>query len=151
MITDYENFVDELNAFFLAGWKECESVLGYVPEVRWQNLPYSKEPDSSKTWVRFVVLTANESQSSFCSCVGDEGKRRYTAEGMVFVHIFCPVQDPRSAQLGRKLATIAKNIFRGKSTENRVWFRESRINEMPPENGFVRYSVIANFQYDTKG
>ena len=47
---------------------------------------------------------------------------------------------------GRDLAEIARNSFRGKCVEGIV-FRNARINDLPSEELFYRFNVIAEYQF----
>lgn len=147
MTTTFSGATDEICGAFWQTWNAAEtsSLVGYVPDVRWPLVEESAEPDSSKYWARLSIQTVFEEQTALA---GNDGKRRYTASGLVFVQIFCPKSISNSGEVGRKLAEIARNAYRGKTTPNKVWFRNVRINELSPENLFYRFNVVAEFEYD---
>lgn len=147
MTTTFSGAADEINGAFWQVWNAAEvsALVGYVPDVRWPMVEEPAEPDSSKYWARVSIQTVFEEQTALA---GSDTKRRYTASGLVFVQIFCPKSISNSGEIGRKLAEIARKGYRGKSTPNKVWFRNVRINELSPENLFNRLNVVAEFEYD---
>lgn len=147
MTTNYSGATDEICGAFWQAWNAAEtsSLVGYVPDVRWPLVEEPETPDASKYWARLSIQTVFEEQTALA---GNDGKRRYTASGLVFVQIFCPKSVSNSGEIGRKLAEIARNAYRGKDTPNKVWFRNVRINELSPENLFYRFNVVAEFEYD---
>ena len=150
MTTTYSNAIDEINAVFWQDWNSAKtsSVAGYVPEIRWQYVEEPSSPDGSKFWGRVSTQTVFEEQSTLSDEAGLPGQKRYTSSGMVFVQIFCPKSLAQAGEIGRKLAEVARNSFRGKSTPGKVWFRNARINELSPEDLFYRFNVVAEFEYD---
>lgn len=147
MTTTYSGATDEICGAFWQAWNAAEvsSLIGYIPDVRWPLVEEPAQPDSSKFWVRVSIQTVFEEQTALA---GNDLKRRYTASGLVFVQLFCPKSVSNSGQNGRTLAEIARAAFRGKSTPNKVWFKNVRINELSPENLFHRFNVVAEFEYD---
>ncbi|QBZ71726.1 minor tail protein [Pseudomonas phage KP1] len=149
---EFDEVDDEINTLFKTAWDlNSSAVAGYIPEVRWQGLETTELPDGSKFWCRVSKQTLEEEQATLSNCEGAPGKKKYTADGLIFVQLFCPKSNSRSFQLGQKLAKIARNAFRGKSTPGGVWFRNVRINELDPENLYHRFNVIAEFEYDELG
>lgn len=146
MTIDYEAAIDTIFALFLTDWNaNTTPIVGYIPDVQYQGVEEPETPPSDKYWVRLSQQTVLESQSTFRN--GVNGKR-YTTEGLVFVQIFCPRSDSESMEKGRKLAKVARNAYRGKSIPGSIWFRDSRINEIPPEEKFIRFNVISEYEYD---
>lgn len=151
MIT-YEQTNDEINAAFLAEWNaHSSSIVGYTPEIRWQNVQQRAVPDGSKFWVRVSKDTIYERQATLSTCEGIPGQRKYTANGLVFIQLFCPKSDAQAFELGQQLAMVARNAFRGKTTPGNIWFRNVRINEIQPEELYFRINIIAEFEYDELG
>jgi hypothetical protein len=151
MIT-YHQADDEINATFLTAWNaESGAIVGYVPEIRWQNVQRREIPDGSKFWVRISKDTVYERQATLSTCEGIPGQRKYTANGLVFVQLFCPKSNAQAFELGQQLAIIARNSFRGKTTPGNIWFRNVRINELQPDELFYRLNIIAEFEYDELG
>jgi len=149
---EYDDVNDEINALFLAAWNAGTTALvGYVPEIRWQGVQYRDLPDGSKFWVRLSKQTVFEEQASLSNCEGLPGQKKYTASGLVFVQLFCPKSNTQAFELGQKLAKLARNAFRGKTTPGKIWFRNVRINELSPEELYERFNVVTEFEYDELG
>lgn len=145
-MTNYEAAIDEMFAQFRIPWEaNSAAVAGYVPEVRWPGVEEIDPPDASKYWARVSQQTVDEQQTTLRN---GEFAKRYTADGLVFVQIFCPKSDAESMTTGRRLATIARNAFRGQSTSGNVWFRNARIKELEPEAKFYRFNVVTEYEYD---
>ena len=146
---EFDQVNDEVNALFLATWNAgSAAIAGYVPEIRWQGVQYRDLPDGSKFWVRLSKQTVFEEQATLSTCEGVPGQRKYTASGLVFVQIFCPKSNTQAFELGQKLAKLARNAFRGKSLPGKVWFRNTRINNVGDEDQMIRLNVIADYYYN---
>lgn len=149
MTTTYEEAKDEIYSQFFAAWVAgSAAIVGYVPEVRWQNLEEATKPDQSKYWARVSTQSVDEPQANLGADA--EGKRRYTGLGLVFVQIFVPKTEGNDYK-GAKLAELARNAYRGKKTTGGVWFRNVRINNLEPEELFYRFNVVAEYEYDEIG
>jgi hypothetical protein len=148
MIT-YEEAVDEIFSLFNEKWIDpvegSEPIIGYVPSVQWDGVEVSATLDYAKYWARVSQQTVIEAQTTLRN--GDCGQR-YTSEGLVFVQLFLPKSDAQAMEKGRKLAIVARDVYRGKSTSGKVWFRNARINELPPEEKWYRFNIIAEYEYD---
>lgn len=149
---EFDEVDDEIKALFLAAWQaNAGAVVGYIPEVRWQGVQYRSLPDGSQFWARLSKQTVFEEQATLSTCEGKPGQRKYTASGLVFVQLFCPKSNTQAFELGQKLAKVARNAFRGKTTPGKIWFRNTRINEINPEELYERFNVVTEFEYDELG
>lgn len=152
MTTTRSEARNEINGLFLAAWNAGAGALaGYVPEIEWQGRQPRNTPDGSKFWARVSMQTVFEEQTTLSTCEGKPGQKRYTASGLVFVQLFCPKSNTQAFEIGGKLAEVARNAFRGKSTPGKVWFRNARINELDPEELYYRFNVVTEFEYDELG
>lgn len=148
-MTEYEEAIDEMFALFNIAWQAgTSSIVSYIPEIQWPGVEPAVKQDASKYWCRVSQRTVSEEQSCLKN---SEGVTTYTAEGNVFIQLFCPRSDSQSMQLGRKLAVVARNAFRGKTTSGKVWFRNCRIKELDPEEKYNRFNVVCDYQYDEQG
>jgi len=152
MIDNYPQAADEINAVAYQAIKTgAAAIVGYVPDVRFANIEKPGTPDGSKFWLRVSMQTVDEAQTTLANQVTGPDKKRFTANGLIFVQIFCPKSVSNSDQLGKQLAELVKNAYRGKSTSGCVWFSHTRIQEKPPEAQFWNYNVVSEFEYDTIG
>lgn len=148
---------DAMNARFLAAFtvSAVVSLIGYQPVVLWAGIEKSQKPDTTKYYVRVshqIVLTG---QANLSGCEGLPGQKRYRTSGLTFVQLFAPTSDKQVREKALKLATIARNAFRGnlaQGGEDIVWFRNARINNnLPIENDQYRLNVVAEHEYDELG
>lgn len=149
---EFDQVRDEINSLFMEAWNtQAGAVVGYIPKIRWQGVQQRDLPRGSMYWARVSKKTIFEKQATLSTCEGKPGQKRYTASGLVFVQLFCPKSDTQAFVLGSKLAKIARNAFRGKTTSGKIWFRNVCINELNPEELYERFNVVTEFEYDELG
>lgn len=138
-----------LNVAWLAG---TTAVAGYVPELRWQGKELATKPDPKKYWARASVQRVTEEQATISNCVDAPGQKRFEIGGFLMLQIFCPKIEIAAQVKGAALAEVAKRAFRGKHTSpGNVWFHNVRINELKPDDSYVRFNVVAEFEFDEIG
>jgi hypothetical protein len=146
---NYENARNQINQFFYVNWNlNSNSVAGYVPEIHWQGVEKRGLPDANHTWLRFSQQTVDERQSTLSSDVFQFGEKRYSIEGVLIIQIFAPKSEMRAWENCGKYAQIVKNMFRGQGTQNCIWFRNARIQELPQEELYYRMNVTVEYYYD---
>lgn len=144
----YTQAMDAIKAQFLTAWNaNAAAVVGYVPEIRWSGFEIPTPPDATKFWVRHSVANVKGAQSTLSNNVGDGGSRRFTNVGFVAVQIFMPKNVANADTLGKQLGTIGVNAYRQNAC-NGVWFRNSRIVDVPIFENWYRCNVIAEYQFD---
>lgn len=152
MIADYSAAVSEMQKLFKAAWlANSGAIFGYVPAIEWYGLESLGKADRSKVWVRFSTDNVFEEQATLSTCVDVPFQRRYNGSGLVFIQLFLPKSVDNAVPLGRRLAQVARNAFRGKKTEGGVTFYNTRINDVPPEELFYRFNVVSEYDYDELG
>lgn len=145
MSITYDQAVDEMFALFLAKWQaEATGIVGYIPEVRWQGVEEQDPAELTKFWCRIMQTTVHESQRTFRN--GEFGKT-FTNYGFITIQLFCPKTESQAMTLGRKLAIIARDAFRGKTTLGGVVFTNARILELPSEERYVKFNIIADYEF----
>jgi len=143
----YTNAINSIFSLFLTAWSAgTPAITTTAPKVYWPGVQEPASIDGSKFWARVSQQTVIESQTALAG--GDTGKKRYTAQGLIFVQIFCPKSDSANFQKGRLLAVVARDSFRGKTTTENVWIRNARINELSSEESFHRFNVVVEYEYD---
>jgi len=144
-MTDYEQAIDDIFGMFVPVWNaESAAVVGYVPEIRYQGVEEKEELPTGKYWCRLSQMSEDEGQATLRN--GD--CQRYTTDGLLFVQLFCPKKDAEAMTLGRRLSVIARSAYRGKKSPNGVWFRNVRIKELAPESKWIKFNIIAEYEYD---
>lgn len=152
MTIEYVGAIDDIYGAFLTAWNaNSAAIAGYVPTVYYQGVQPDSPPDSSKIWCRISHDIVLEQQTTLSNCEGAPNQKRYTTTGLVFVQVFGPKEDAEVWLKMQKLAKVARNAYRGKSTPGRVWFRNARIKPLADEELYKRFNVIAEFEYDELG
>lgn len=150
-MTTYTQAVDAMFALFRTAWNAgAVAIVGTVPEVRWQGVEGKEKPPVSGYWCRVSTQSVIEQQTSHKSGLAPDESRRYTSSGLLFVQLFCPMSDAQAMDKGRRLAMLARDAFRGKETNN-IWFRNCRINELPPDENAYRFNIVVEYEYDDIG
>lgn len=145
MTTNYTDAIDSMFALFNAAWTESTpAIVGYVPEIQWPLVEKPEVPLLNKFFARISVQTVDESQTT----LRNGSNQRYTNNGLLFVQIFAPRSVSDSATKLKALAKMVKNTFRGHTDADNIWFRSSRIQELPPESKFYNFNVVVDYQYD---
>lgn len=122
-------------------------IVGYVPEMRWQNVEEPATPPVDQLWLRTSLQTVINEQATLSTDEGTAGQKRYDIQGLVFVQIFLPRSVATSGADGRKVGEMLVNAFRGTRTTNGVWFRNARVQELAPEDSYFRFNVVSEFHY----
>jgi hypothetical protein len=150
-MTTHVDARDAMLGLFNTGWQAAAAIVGAVPAIYWQDVTVIAPPVTNAYWCRVSTQGVGEYQTTHKTGIAPDNNRRYTSYGLLLVQIFCPTSVAGAGAKGRELAVLARNIFRGKATANDVWFRNARINEIPPEPNFYRFNVICEYQYDDIG
>lgn len=123
------------------------ALLGRNIGIEWPNITPNKTPSSTDYFTRVTIQTVLRPQTTFSSCVGRPGARRFTNEGVVVVLFLGPRTDQTS---GRVLYQFGQRLKEAHSTKALpgIWLRNIVGNELPPDGGFNRLRVVAEFKYD---
>lgn len=147
MTTTYPGAIDEMFAKVTSSWNSgTAAIVGYIPEIRWPGREEAETPPNEKYWARVSQQTVSDKQASITADV-QNGKRRFTGEGLLYVQIFAPMTDPFGYKNGEALAVLARSAFRGSDTAN-VIFRNARINNLDPDGKAYRFNVVSEYEYD---
>lgn len=120
----------------------------YTPELYMPRIPRRSPPDQAKHWAQLSINTVMSNQAAFVGYTREDRKaKKYEESGLVFIQLFGPRSAVDGAEIQDRLAQMARAGFRGKSTAGKVWFRNARINDIPPENEMLRLNVVAEYEY----
>lgn len=139
-IADITTARDEILDHFTTAWNaQTPPVPLLLYDDRHEDLP------NDAAYARITVRHALMDQQTVG---GNTGSRRFRRFGVVTVQIFAITGD--GLQEADRLATIAHDAFEGQKTgDDRVFFRNVRINEVGQEGPWFQTNVIADFDWDT--
>lgn len=152
MTATYDEAVDQMYELFTTQFTaNAAAIVGYVPEIRYLDDGAPGVPDRSKVWVRISPNPILRGQASLSNDVFEPGQKMYTTGGLLFIQVFFPKSYANAAAVSRKLGQMILGIFKGTSTEGCVWFRNTRVYPVAPEELFYRSNVVTEYQYDEIG
>lgn len=147
MPTTYEEAYDTITNQVLADWPAAAlAIVGSAVEMRFTGVEKGDIPKVS--FARFTMQPVLERQATLRDATGVQ---RYTSTGLIHIQVFTPRTADLAEEWARKLAVVARNIFRGKSFDGCIWFRNVRINNLDPEAAFIRKTMVAEYEYDEMG
>jgi hypothetical protein len=144
----YEEAYDLITNRVIAEWPtRSAAAVGSAVEMRYKGI--EKEIPSTM-FARFTMRPVLEGQASFRG--GEDNPQRYKAEGLIFIQIFVPKKIGQvGEEYSRKLGEAAKRIFRGKTFDGCVTFKNVRVVDLDPEEMYLRKNMIADYEYDDIG
>lgn len=146
MTTDYVGAQDAMFRIINEANKN-QTVVGYVPKIRFQGVEEDVKPASDKYWLRVEINTLVSEQKTLSVCVTAPGKRMYIEAGLIIIELYIPKVVNGGWPTGKKWAQVLRGAFRGVKTANGVWFRNAVIKEVDSEAEFFRINIIAEFNY----
>jgi hypothetical protein len=122
------------------------SALTGPPKIFWEGkvLPTSAQPTSTDEWVQVSLRHVVGRQASLA---GANGARRWNRTGFITVQCFAPLA-AGGVQAATQLASVVRDALQGQQTEDCVWFRNARINEVGPDRDWFQVNAIIDFDYD---
>lgn len=142
----YPEAIDELFGICKAA-VDAAVVAGIVPSVqqRWPGNPQPGEPPTDAFWSRASYQTVTDEQSTLSNA---GGKRRYEANGLFYLQIFCPLIVANALPNGRLLAQAVQAAFRRSSPSGVMTFHASPIRELPNTNEAYPLTLMVKCNYD---
>ena len=137
MTTTYNKAVDSIQKLFKEAWKAG----GSLGEVVYENVP---SPKLGEIYARFFIRHFTGGQSTLS---GELGRRQFTRSGVITVQVFVPFGKDGLSE-GYRIGRLVAEAYEGESTDDGVWFRNVRINEVGPSDKWFQINVLADFQYD---
>lgn len=134
---------------FRTHWEgiDWDNVFGQIgsaaPAVRYEDVKWDQV---SGNWVWVSVKHADPGNSQ--QTLGQANGRRYRDFGIVTIQVFCPLG--QGLKNNDKVATVARDIFRGKSAGNdTIEFRTVAVKEIGEAGKWYQTNVTAVFTYDS--
>jgi hypothetical protein len=146
MSLTYSQATDELFGMVKAVFDNSNSLIGYIPDLRWPGIPRGDKPDDTKYWARPSAQWVTDQQSALAN---DNGTKIYEAVGLLYVQLFAPLGQANSPEKLRALGEMLQAKFRSQSDSSEIWFRNQRIIELPEDSKNYKANFVTQFTYKT--
>lgn len=145
-LPNFSSARDEVLEMFRAAWEQQTPVVnkGVAVRVEWNGVDAQNPPPGDKPYATIVVRHTDGDQRS----LGTVGNRRFGNLGLITVQCFAPLSEGGGLLLAENLSMIARDVYRGRSTETGIWFRRVTIREIGPSDSWYQFNMVAEFQYD---
>lgn len=144
MATTYDAAYTEITNRFIAEWTAgAPAIVGTVPEIRFAGVEKPEVP--TVTFGRFVMNPVSAPQATQRN--GEFGMR-YEHNGIIIVQLLIRRNRVDAEEIARKLAMLVQRIFRDPRFPGCYIFRNVRINNLEPEDSFLRKNVVMEYQFD---
>lgn len=151
MIRDEAQARDEMAIVLQSAWDAAdwaEYGIASAPEIKWQgrggDLPFT-EGQPAITW---NAMHSRERQAALSD---DIGNRLYEPHGLIVMQSRGALINGNGFEVAERLAIIAKEAYRAKSTSNCIWFRNARIQEVGSDAGWYLFNTYVEFEYNEVG
>jgi len=135
MSLTFAQAVDDINKMMKDAW----DTTGY--DLHWDNVRDQRDT-SDDPWGVFVIRHATGEQDN----LGGIGNRNFVRTGTAIASIFTPTGNGLSESYA--LAKVVADAYEGQTSENGVWFRNVRMQEIGRESQFYQTNVLIDFEYN---
>ena len=152
MTATYIEATDQMLTVLQNVWtNEVTPLTTYTPALYWPGQKPGTTVDGSKFWGRVSLQDVLSTQATLSSEVKVSGSKRFTTVGVLVFQLWCPHSVPNSYATGRQIVEKVRNTYRGATTTTGIWYTNVRIRELPAEDVFHRFNVVAQYRYDDLG
>lgn len=144
-VSSYLEAIDNLFGYFFTHHQSVSpAIIGYEPEVRWWDVDGHDKPNIHRFWVQVVQETTSDTRRTIGK--NSAGESCFRSNGILMITIFATKQDVAGGRKSRELAQSYKDRFRVDT--DGLFFRESKIVEMEPEQDWIKIGVMVSYEYD---
>lgn len=139
-VTSITEARDDILDVFKTAWDAgTTAIVGSVPEVRYHIVEVADTPPEDSYWAWVAVEHVDGGHAAI-------GTVLFEHEGIFTVQLYGPSTNEGLANVDA-LVDLVLVAFEGKCSDNGVWFRNARVNEVGPERGFFQVNVLVDFVY----
>lgn len=109
-------------------------------KVFYEGVAEDRESDNSP-FVRVFIRHTGGGQRT----LGGKGNRDFGRSGYIMAQIHAPIGN--GLQESHQLAKVVVDAFEGNASDNGVWFRRVRVNEVGKDGMFMVTHVLIDFDY----
>tara|TARA_R110000851_G_scaffold16046_2_gene52521 strand:+ start:10842 stop:11258 length:417 start_codon:yes stop_codon:yes gene_type:complete len=135
MTLTYAEAAKDIGSLMLAVWTPT----GH--DIHWDDVRNQRNL-SDDPWAVFVIRHASGTQDN----LGGIGNRNFVRTGTAIASIFTPSGNGLSESYA--LAKVVADAYEGQSSDNGVWFRNVRLQEIGRESQFYQTNVLIDFEYN---
>ncbi len=121
------------------------ALLGYNIDTRWPGDAVPAKPSMVEMWARVSKQVVTDSQACLANA---NGERKFKTNGLLFVQLFCPRNQPATLENGRQVAIALQKEFRKQSPSGEISFRNQMIREIETDENYP-INVSTEFEYFT--
>jgi hypothetical protein len=118
----------------------------YIPKIEWEVV----EPESSRNqgehWLRF---NSEDTLCSQTSLAGADAKTIWDSQGLINIQMFFSKVSFETIK-ANQFKRICQKAFQGRRSTLGIWFRNSTIVDLPPEDSFFRSAITAEYLYQSR-
>lgn len=145
---NYVEAKDEAYSVFFEALKVASpGIIGYVPEVRWDDLEEPSKPEIDKYHIRTNFEEIVSPQSAFVQCLDANAKRLYASEGIATFVINAPSSPPDSKRNSELLGKELRKAFRAPRMNSDLWFRNPKLSSSYKMDHFLRTMLIVEYYH----
>lgn len=151
MIKDEAQARDEMAVMLKTAWDAADWAsygISDAPEIKWQGRGGDEPFAAGLPAITWSAMHSRERQAALSD---DIGNRLYEPHGLIVMQSRGPLISGNGFEVAERLAIIAKEAYRGKSTANCIWFRNARIQEVGPDAGWFLFNTYVEFEYNEVG
>lgn len=119
-----------------------------APEIKWQGRGGDAAFAPDAPAITWAAHHAREPQAALSD---DIGNRLYEPSGILVMQSRGALILGNGFEVAERLAIIAKEAYRGKSTSNCIWFRNARTQEVGADAGWYLFNTYVEFEYNEVG
>jgi len=135
MSLTFTQAVDDINSMMKVAW----DTTGY--DLHWDNVRDQRNT-SDDPWAVFIIRHATGRQDN----LGGIGNRNFVRTGTAIASIFTPTGNGLSESYA--LAKVVADAYEGMVSDNGVWFRNVRMQEVGRESQFYHNNMLIEFEYN---
>lgn len=142
----YAEAIDEVYGVCKAAL-DAAVIAAIVPscQQRWPGVPEPEYPPNDAFWCRASYQTVTDEQSTLSNA---GGKRRYEANGLFYLQLFCPLKVANSLPDGRLFMQAVQGAFRKPSPSGVMTFHAAPIRELGNTDEAYPITLMVKCQYE---
>lgn len=133
---------DTMQGAFNTAWQAgSAAIVGYVPAIRWPDVPEAKPRDRDKYYARYSSINDADKQVTLSR------PAKFQTTGLLYIQLFAPANHKDAGALIDQLAVLAKGCFVAKEISG-VWFSQTLVKTMPADALWVSRRVQSRYYFE---